>query len=94
VIPTASQPVQSEDEPAVFDVGIALHAPDVAVSEGAVHEEQIAGRSIEQGRKRVAERLVLSEVAAPSRLAARQFTCSVRSLALNSDTSIVFMAPC
>jgi len=41
VIPTASQPVQSEDEPAVFDVGIALRAPDVAVSEGAVHEEQI-----------------------------------------------------
>ncbi len=43
------------NEPAIFDVSVPLGAADVAVSEGAVDKQEIAGFPIEQGRKRMAE---------------------------------------
>jgi hypothetical protein len=33
---------------AVFEVRVALSAPDVAMSDGAVHQEKIAGRAVGQ----------------------------------------------
>lgn len=53
VATSQSEPVQGVDKPSVFDVGLALSGPDIAVTKCPAHEEKVTGCVVEQGGERM-----------------------------------------
>ena len=52
-----SEPIQRAAAATVLDVDVPLRGADVAVSERAIHEEEVAALPIGERRKRVPERM-------------------------------------